>query len=273
MKLVHRLPAQQGSRVKCFAACANLERATVCLFDGSVTVWDLTKAEPVITLQARGVRDEAKGHTSAVNEVLMKADGGTVVTLSKDTTVRVWDVATGSCRRVLRGHTDVITGGCLSDEGNLLATHAYDHTVRLWSIDSGECVACMALDADVTHTALSRCGWRLAAAFADGRVMLCDLQHPEEGCVRVHGHTDEVTGLSFSADGLRLLSCSVDCTARVVNAATGDLQGLFVSDCGLTCCHFDSVTECVVLGTDRGVVHFVDASTPHAANVSQILPK
>ena len=43
-------------------------------------------------------------------------------------------------------------------------------------------------------------------------------------------------------------------------APAGATQGFFLGDSGLTCCHYDSVTAHVVLGTDRGMVHFLDAS-------------
>jgi hypothetical protein len=40
---------------------------------------------------------------AAVNQVLMSSDGRLVVTLSKDTTCRIWDAQTGDCLHVLQG--------------------------------------------------------------------------------------------------------------------------------------------------------------------------
>ena len=42
-----------------------------------------------------------------VRSVCAMADGRRVVSASYDTTLRVWDVATGECERVLEGHTKV----------------------------------------------------------------------------------------------------------------------------------------------------------------------
>ena len=251
----------KGSRMKSFAASGDLSTAVVCLFDSTVTVWDLAAGEPRAALQRWGERDETKGHTSAVNEVLMSGDGTVVVTLAKDATCRVWDARTGACRHVLRGHEDSVGGGCLSDEGRLLATHSYDGTARLWSLDGGPCLATIPLSSGVSRMALSRCGWRMGAALADGTVFLYDMRCPERG-VQVRGHAEEVTDLSFSADGASMATCSLDCTARLVDVATGALRGVFVSDCSLTCCHYDSATQGIVAGTDRGVVHFIDAAPP-----------
>ncbi len=82
---------------------------------------------------------------AAVNQVLMSQDGQTVVTVSKDTTARVWDATTGACRHVLAGHSDAVLGGCINDAARLLATYSFDDCVRLWSLDSGQCVNCVRL--------------------------------------------------------------------------------------------------------------------------------
>jgi len=111
--------------MKSFSASGDLSTCVVCLFDSTVTVWDLIRGEPTVPLQKWGQRDESMGHTSAVNEVLMGSDGDMVVTLSKDSTARVWNAETGVCRHVLRGHSDAVCGGRLSDGGRVLATYSF----------------------------------------------------------------------------------------------------------------------------------------------------
>lgn len=293
MKLLHQLPVFKGSRMKSFAVSGDASIGVICLFDSTVTLWDLAKGEPTVYLQKWGERDEALGHTSAVNEVLMTSDGTTVVTLSKDYTARIWDAATGTCLHVLRGHTDTISGGCISDgnRNGVVVTYSFDSTVRLWSLNGGPSLMTIPLDSSVTKMTLTKSGDRFAAALSDGNIVLCNLRQqqvqgkvsnqrdqgemleirdersppllPHRSAVkliRVKGHADTITGLSFSSDGRFLATCSIDGTARLIDAATGALLGVFVSDGGLTCCHYDSVNESIVAGTDRGIVHFIDVS-------------
>lgn len=189
----------------------------------------------------------------------MTADGATVVTLSKDTTARIWDAASGTCRHVLRGHTDAVQGGCLSEQGSLVATYSFDGTLRLWSLEGGPCLATIQLKFGVQRMALSPCGWQIAVALADGNVRLIDVDKLDAPQCLVQ-HPGEVTGLSFSADGSQLATSGTDGTARLWAVGGGALQGVFVSDNELTTCHYDSISSCIVLGTDRGVVHFVDAA-------------
>ncbi len=286
MELLHQLPVHKGSRMKSFAVSGDASTAAICLFDSTVTLWDLNTGEPILPLQKWGERDEARGHTSAVNEVLMTSDGGTVVTLSKDYDVRIWDGTTGACLHVLRGHTDSVSGGCVSDTfsssgtggdgtdsstssstGGVVVTYSFDKTVRVWSLQGGPALMTIPLKSSVTKMTLTKCGDRFAAALADGSIVLCDLKNSADAgaakvdkLVRVEGHSDAITGLSFSSDGLVLATCSIDGTARLLDGCTGTLLGVFVSDCGLTCCQFDSIIKSVIAGTDRGVVHFIDAS-------------
>jgi WD40 repeat protein len=63
-----------------------------------------------------------------------------VAALQNNTTVVVWDVATGQERLNLDGHTDVVFGLAISPDGQRLATIAYDRTARLWDLTSGAAV-------------------------------------------------------------------------------------------------------------------------------------
>jgi WD40 repeat protein len=288
MELIHQVSVHKGSRMKSFAVSGDCALGVICLFDSTVTVWDLAKGEPTVFLQKWGERDEAFGHASAVNEVLMTADGSTVVTLSKDYTARIWEAATGTCLHVLRGHTDAIIGGCISDgnRNGVVITYSFDNSVRLWSLNRGLSLMTIPLPSLVTKMTLTKSGDKFAAALSDGNVVLCNLkqqqvQHKDQQgllessderspplpslqsavkLIHVKGHTDTISGLSFSSDGRFLATCSIDGTARLIDAATGASLGIFVSDCGLTCCHYDSVHDSIVAGTDRGIVHFIDAS-------------
>jgi WD40 repeat protein len=60
---------------------------------------------------------------------------------SWDATVRLWDVATGTERRVLKGHAQSVRSVSFSPNGAMLASSSADATVRLWEVASGECLA------------------------------------------------------------------------------------------------------------------------------------
>jgi WD40 repeat protein len=71
-----------------------------------------------------------------VNDVAYSPDGITVVTASRDRTLKVWDVGTGQLLQTLTGHTDEIYGISISPDGQWLASTGRDTTVRLWQRQS-----------------------------------------------------------------------------------------------------------------------------------------
>ena len=58
---------------------------------------------------------------------------------SRDKTVRIWDVETSKCVRVLGGHGGNVYGVATLPDGRL-ASCSFDKTVRIWDVDTGECV-------------------------------------------------------------------------------------------------------------------------------------
>ena len=84
-------------------------------------------------------RSVLEGHTDSVRAVVFSADGQLLASASSDTTVRVWETATGACRSVLEGHTDWVSAVVFSADGQLLASASRDSTVRVWETATGAC--------------------------------------------------------------------------------------------------------------------------------------
>jgi WD40 repeat protein len=49
-----------------------------------------------------------------------------------DTTVRLWDVATGQERITLKGHPAAVVRAAFAPDGKTLATASADGTLKLW---------------------------------------------------------------------------------------------------------------------------------------------
>ena len=54
--------------------------------------------------------------------------------------MRVWDVETGRCLRVLEGHTSIFGSVAWSGDGHCALSGNHDKTLRVWDVETGRCL-------------------------------------------------------------------------------------------------------------------------------------
>lgn len=78
-----------------------------------------------------------RGHTSTVR-CLKMSNARTAISGSRDTTLRIWDLQSGTCSKVLTGHQASVR--CLEIHGDLIVSGSYDTTAKIWRISTGQCL-------------------------------------------------------------------------------------------------------------------------------------
>ena len=172
-----------------------------------------------------------QGHSGKIIGSAFSPDGSHLLTTSADGTVRQWNTMTGKeIAPPYDRHASEVLSAIYSPDGEWIASAGDDRTIRVWRARDRQDVA-------VLHGHRGRIS---EVAFAPGGRQLATLSHstlpvPVDNTVRLwnvdpqaafpvlNGHATGIYPVGYSPDGRWLTSGSWDKTARLWDAATGEL--------------------------------------------------
>src|SRR5690349_15270990 len=79
-----------------------------------------------------------KGHTGSVLSVAFTSDGKTLISSSRDHTIKIWDLTTGQLKQTLTNHASDVYSVALSHDGKLMASGCKDSKIILWNAQTFE---------------------------------------------------------------------------------------------------------------------------------------
>jgi WD40 repeat protein len=144
------------------------------------------------------------GHTDKVESLAFFPDGTSLVSGSRDTTVKLWDVQTGGVVKVFCGHTDLVYSVSISSNHTTIASGSKDCTIRLWDIQMGECNCVMKQQDWVDHVVFSPTNPQHLISASGGLIQKWDTNGHQVG------PTHKGTCAAFSPDGTHFISCQED---------------------------------------------------------------
>lgn len=159
------------------------------------------------------------GHTRAVGELAWSPFADLMASPSEDGTVRIWNVQTHRCVRVLEA-PGAVRSAAFNPSGDRIVAGGGWASLEVWDVHTGNHVA-SAPTAPVNCLAVHRTRGVLASGHEDG-VCLWNLERMEI-LDEPGGHTAHISSVAFGPRGTLLASLSGDGTANVWDVGAREL--------------------------------------------------
>ncbi|WP_286824661.1 hypothetical protein, partial [Microcystis sp. LSC13-02] len=235
-------------------------------------------------LNRKSERNRLEGHDSVVTSVNFSPDGKTLVSGSRDNTIKLWDVETGQEILTLKGHDSNVWSVNFSPDGKTLVSGSGDNTIKLWNVETGQEIRTLkGHDSYVNSVNFSPDGKTLVSGSDDNTIKLWNVETGQENSVwsvnfspdgktlvsgsgdstiklwnvetgqeirTLKGHDDSVYSVNFSSDGKTLVSGSYDTTIKLWNVKTGqEIRTLKGHDSVVTSVNFSPDGKTLVSGS------------------------
>jgi len=200
------------------------------------------------------------GHSSFASAVAFSPDGRQILSGSYDSTVKLWDVATGREIRTFAG-SEPVSSVAFSPDGRQILSGSGDTTVKLWDVVTGKGIRTFSGHTEhVISVTFSPDGNQILSGSADNTIKLWDAVTGRE--IRTFfGHTEWVTSVAFSPDGRQILSGSNDKTIKLWDTTTGHEIRSFTGSDSVYSVAFSPDGRQILSGSWWGSVKLLDAIT------------
>eukprot|EP00163_Fabomonas_tropica_P012641 TRINITY_DN2398_c0_g1_i3.p1 TRINITY_DN2398_c0_g1~~TRINITY_DN2398_c0_g1_i3.p1 ORF type:complete len:1400 (+),score=333.02 TRINITY_DN2398_c0_g1_i3:623-4822(+) len=162
-------------------------------------------------------------HSGAINYVRYSKDEETIITASRDGTLRLWQASSGVLQATFDAEVELWCGAVTPDR-TFVCGGCEDSLLRVWKVDDpDEVVHSLTMPDVVSACAISNQGDRAVAGAYDGAIMSWSAKMWVEMGTYV-GHSATIVGLEYAEDDKALFSASEDMTVRVWNTTTRDVM-------------------------------------------------
>ena len=146
-----------------------------------------------------------------------------IITGHLDNLIKIWDIQTCRCIRILEGHLNSIYTLSVSSDKKYIASSSSDNTIKIWNFQTGKCIKTIEdLNFPINTIIFSLDEKQLITGSKDKSIKIWDIS--SGSCIKtLKGHNDSVEILELIPSGQRIISGSSDGTIKIWNNKNGNL--------------------------------------------------
>ncbi|KAG0061833.1 hypothetical protein BGZ90_003360 [Linnemannia elongata] len=212
---------------------------------------------------------ELPGHTEGI--YCIQFDGYKVISGSRDTTIKIWDIRSGECVRTYSGHTASVL--CLQYDDTRIVSGSSDTSILVWDLETGQII--QRLDGHVDSVLSVRFEKDIVVSCSKDRTVKIWKISSGQLLKTLRGHRAAVNAVQFSPESAApspfrgnprlVVSASGDKTIKVWSFETGEcLRTLEGHARGIACIQFEG--NVVVSGSSDQSIKIWDLSTGACIN-------
>lgn len=199
--------------VRCLAINSNNQIASVSE-DREINLWQVNTGQRISTLQ---------GHTDKITCLAISFSGQTLISGSRDQTIRFWDLKEKKNIRTLgsnfSGYLDQVVALGLTPDNQTLISCGADNSLKIWDVNRAREILNISLAAAVTCLAVSPDGQLFCSGGLEPQLRI---RHTKNGqVIRSINNNTGVLSLAFSPDGNLLATGGFNRSIKLWDLTTG----------------------------------------------------
>ncbi|CAG8474153.1 5890_t:CDS:10 [Paraglomus brasilianum] len=168
---------------------------------------------------ARGnPRPPLSGSLQSVMHVCFNSTNEMIAGASNDNATRLWHIATGRIRHTLTGHIGKVYSARFNGDSSRVITGSHDRTIKVWDLQKGYCIRTIFSFSSCNDVVLlDDDGSTLASGHLDNNLRFWDVRSGKDIKEMTGIHLGQITSVSVSPDGSKVLTSSRDNTLKIVD--------------------------------------------------------
>ncbi|MCA2656075.1 WD40 repeat domain-containing protein [Microcystis sp. M061S2] len=191
------------------------------------------------------------------------ASDGTKVAISRDKTIKVWDLGTGKELLTLSGHQNPINSLVISLDGTKIISGCQEGIIKVWDLSTGkELLTLNSRQQGIDLLAITSDCKKIVFIATFRTIKVWDLDTAKE-LLTFNSHHSTISSLTITPNNQYVISSGLDSsgldtTIKIWDLDTGECLTSLVNDCPIICCAIYPDSKKLIAGDEAGRLHFLE---------------